>query len=109
MGGNVASLGGSGLCVCLCLFGCWCGCWVGVYLRVGVFVNMFGQEHCVNYLLVVEWVLLLLALAFISVFGWVLGCVLDLLGLLRGCAAEILRRYGQSESFGDDYRSLFGV
>lgn len=88
------------------------GAGLGVYLCVGgvwVFVNMFGQEHCVNYLLVVEWVLLLLARAFISVFGWVLGCVLDLLGLLRGCAAEILRRYGQSESFGDDYRSLFGV
>ena len=45
----------------------------------------------------------------ISVFGWALGCVLDLLGLLRGCAAEILRRYGRSESFGDGYRSLFDM
>ena len=49
------------------------------------------------------------ALVFILVFGWALGCVLDLLGLLRGCAAEILRRYGREESFGDGYRSLFDM
>ena len=49
------------------------------------------------------------ARAFISVFGWVLGCVLDLLGLLQACAAKILRRYGQSENFGDGYRSLFDM
>ena len=49
------------------------------------------------------------ARVFISVFGWVFGCVLDLLGLLRGCGAEILRRYGREESFGDDYRSLFDM
>lgn len=53
-----------------------------------VFVNMFGQELCVNYLLVVEGVLLLLARVFISVFGWVLGCVLDLLGLLQVCCGN---------------------
>lgn len=49
------------------------------------------------------------ARVFISVFDWVLECVLDLLGVLWGCAAEILRRYGREGSFGDDYRSLFDM
>ena len=91
----------------ICLF-------VAALLLFGVFMSLCGRfvvffGGC----LVVRWVIMLLGLVFarmfIAVFGWVLGCVLDLLGLLRGCAAEFLRRYGREESFGDGYRSLFDM
>ena len=110
------------LCVFVLAF-CWVlVCTFNLHTEILLYACLFASV-LVGYLLV-RWVVLLLfgvlmcfcgclvehLLACLYWYlGWVLGCVLDLLGFLRGCGAEILRRCGREESFGDDYRSLFDM
>ena len=84
---------------------------LGVYVLARAFVCLWAGVwlfFCGR--LVTRWVIMLLvwgayvfvrvfvwvfARVFISVFSWVLGCVLDLLGLLPGGAAEIFGDAGE--------------